>query len=73
MQTVSPATHAPPVVALAAPLATAADIRAAINVLRDEAAAHDTLSGPQHASDAASLRRAIALLRACLHHADAGR
>jgi|GEM_PF-2916007 hypothetical protein len=67
------ATPAAPVVAVAEPLATAADIRAAIDVLGDEAWANDTVGGKRAADRAASLRRAVALLRACLHHAGTGR
>jgi hypothetical protein len=63
----------PPVAAVSAPLASAGDIRAAIEVLTAEAQAHDTLTGNYHVAEAAALRRVIALLRACLHHAGAGR
>jgi hypothetical protein len=63
----------PPVVAVSAQLACAYDIRAAIEVLTAEAQAHDTLTGNYHVAEAAALRRVIALLRACLHHAGAGR
>jgi len=67
----------PPVVAVAEPLATAADIRAAIDVLASEADAHEALAGfntaGYHATEAAQMRRVIALLRACLHYVEAGR
>ena len=68
-----PRDRAAPVVAVSAPLASAGDIRAAIEVLTAEAQAHDTLTGNYHVAEAAALRRVIALLRACLHHAGAGR
>lgn len=68
-------TAAAPVTAVAAPLATAADIRASIQALTAEAEAHETLidtqHGSYHAAHAASYRRCVELLRACLHHAEA--
>lgn len=68
-----PRDRTPPVAAVSAPLASASDIRAAIEVLTYEAQAHDTLTGDYHVAEAAALRRAVALLRACLHHAGGGR
>lgn len=68
MQTIPIHSAAPP--ALAVPVASAADIRAAIEVLSDEADAHDSLGGQRAMAQADSLRRAITLLRASLHRAE---
>lgn len=61
--------HRAPAPALAVPVASAIDIRAAIQVLTDEADAKDAVGGSRATTQADSLRRAIALLRASLHRA----
>jgi acyl-CoA reductase-like NAD-dependent aldehyde dehydrogenase len=56
-----------PAVAQATPLASADDIREAIEVLNDEADAHDAKGQRNHLARADQLRRVVALLRANLH------
>lgn len=58
---------APPLVALAAPVASAEDIREAIEVLNEEAAAHDSVGAQASLIRADQLRRVITLLKANLH------
>jgi hypothetical protein len=58
---------AAPAVAPVAPLAAGADIREAIQVLTDEAGAHDSVGGRSAMARADQLRRVVTLLRANLH------
>ena len=60
-------TLAPPLVALAAPIATGEDIREAIEVLEVEADAHDSVGAQASLIRADQLRRVVTLLRANLH------
>jgi hypothetical protein len=64
-------TLAPPLVALVAPVATGEDIRVAIEVLTDEADAHDSVGGRSAMDCADQLRRVVTLLRANLHRVGA--
>ena len=61
------ATQRPPLVALAAPIATGEDIREAIEVLEVEAEAHDSVGAQASLIRADQLRRVVTLLRASLH------
>ena len=58
---------APP--AAAVPVASAADIRAAIDVLTEEADANDAIGGSRAMAHADSYRRVVTLLRANLYRA----
>jgi hypothetical protein len=60
-------TLAPPLVAHAAPIATGEDIREAIEVLTDQADAHDSVGAQASLIRADQLRRVVTLLRASLH------
>jgi hypothetical protein len=64
-------TLAPPLVALVAPVATGEDIRVAIEILNEEAEAHDAIGGHRHHDRADQLRRVVTLLRANLHRVGA--
>ena len=64
------AAAAPPLVAQATPLASADDIREAIEVLTDEAGAHDSVGAQASLIRADQLRRVIKLLRASLHRVE---
>lgn len=68
MQTIPIHRAAPP--AIAAPLATADDIREAIQVLRDEADAHDAVGGARAMARADQLLRVVKMLRASLHRVE---
>ena len=59
-----------PAVAQATPLASADDIREAIEVLTDEADAHDSVGAQASLIRADQLRRVVTLLRANLHRAE---
>jgi acyl-CoA reductase-like NAD-dependent aldehyde dehydrogenase len=54
----------------AAPLASREDIREAIEVLTDEADAHDSVGGRSAMDRADQLRRVVTLLRASLHRVE---
>jgi hypothetical protein len=61
---------AAPAVAQVTPLASADDIREAIEVLTDEADAHDSVGAQASLIRADQLRRVVTLLRANLHRAE---